>query len=75
MTQLIIDILDEGDKSSVLQKLDEFQGRHWIRYSQFSAAGLPGSPMTQQELDSMLDEAENSPSLSVDAFKARLGIV
>ena len=74
MTRLIIDILDEGDKASILKKLDEFRGKHWIRYSRFSAAGLPGSPMTDQELNEMIGEAENSPSLSVEAFKARLGI-
>ena len=74
MTRLIIDILDEGGKTSVLNKLDEFQGKHWIRYSQFSAAGLPGSAMTESELDAMITDAENSPSLSVEAFKARLGL-
>jgi hypothetical protein len=30
--------------------------------------------MTQAELNAMIDEAENSPSLSVEAFKARLGL-
>lgn len=74
MTRLIIDILDEGDKTSVLNKLDEFQGKHWIRYNRFSASGLPGSAMTEAELDELITEAESSPSLSVEAFKARLGL-
>lgn len=74
MTRLIIDILDDGDKVSVMKKLDEFRGKQWILYNRFSAAVLPGSPMTVEELNEMIDEAEKSPSLSVDEFKARLGI-
>jgi hypothetical protein len=74
MTRLIIDILDEGDKASILKKLDEFRGKHWIRYSRFNAVGLPGSPMTEDDLTELLDEAQSSPSLSVEEFKARLGI-
>ena len=74
MTRLIIDILDEGDKESVLNKLNEFRGKQWIRYNRFNAAVLPGSPMTAEELNEMIDEAENSLSLSVGEFKARLGL-
>lgn len=74
MTRLIIDILDEGDKESVLKKLNEFRGKQWIRYSRFNSAVLPGSPMTLEELNEMIDEAERSPSLSVEEFKARLGL-
>lgn len=74
MTRLIIDILDEGSKESVLNKLNEFRGKQWIRYSRFNAAVFPGSPMTVEELNDMIDEAEQSPSLSVEEFKARLGI-
>lgn len=74
MTRLIIDILDDGDKESVLNKLNEFRGKQWIRYSRFNAVVLPGSPMTVAEVNEMIDEAERSPSLSVEEFKARLGI-
>ena len=74
MTRLIIDILDEGDKEVVLNKLNEFRGKQWIHYSRFNSAVLPGSPMTPEELNEMIDEAERSPSLSVEEFKARLGL-
>ena len=74
MTRLVIDILDEGDKESVLNKLDEFRGKQWIRYNRFDSAVLPGSPMTLEEFNEMIDEAERSPSLSAEEFKLRLGI-
>lgn len=74
MTRLIIEILDDGDKEFVLNKLNEFREKQWIRYRRFNAAVLPGSPMTVAEVNEMIDEAEQSPSLSVEEFKARLGI-
>lgn len=74
MTRLIVDILDEGDKQLILDKLNEFRNKQLIRYSRFNAAVLPGSPMTINELNEMIDESERSPSLSVDEFKTRLGI-
>lgn len=74
MMRLIIDILDEGEKQSVLDTLNELRGKQWIRYNRFNAAVLPGSPMTVNEINEMIDEAEQSPSLTVDEFKARLGL-
>ena len=52
----------------------EEEGRIRLKSRQYDPDILPGKPMSLEELNEMIDEAERSPTISVEEFKARLGI-
>lgn len=74
MRTVTIDILEGTDESLVLNILNDLSNKNLIRFQRFESVVLPGSPMTKDELDLMLDEAEKGPFLSVEELKARLSL-
>lgn len=50
------------------------EGRIRLNAREYDPAILPGEPMTIEETNRLIDEAERSPRLSFEEAKARLGI-
>lgn len=74
MRTVTIDILEGTDESLVLNILNDLSNKNLIRFQRFESVVLPGSPMTINELDLMLDEAERGPFLSIEELQARLSL-
>ena len=74
MRTVTIDILEGTDESLVLNILNDLSNKNLIRFQRFESVVLPGSPMTINELDLMLDVAERGPFLSIEELQARLSL-
>lgn len=74
MSTLIVKILDDRDEGPVMRLLSELVKQHAVEVSTEDSSLMPGSPMTIDQLNALIQQAEQSPRLSVEEVKARLGL-
>lgn len=76
MTRLTIDVLNPKDEALLLAILETFKKQKIIRLAkkevleiENDSLSMPGSPLTEAELNQAIETAEKEPSLSYEEVK------